>query len=55
MADIIISDGRYGGFHISENSIKLEGYECKQEDLNKLQQMTYNDWLYEDGNIYNII
>ena len=54
MADVLLGDGMYAHFTISENTVHLTGYTCSREDELKFERMTWRDWLYKNGELYNI-
>lgn len=47
MADLFIRPGDYGHFDIRANSVRMNGLACMNEDLPKLESMTFNDELYD--------
>lgn len=47
MADLCIRPGDYGHFDIRKDSVRLNGLTCTDDDLKKLESLTYHDELYE--------
>lgn len=48
MADLKIDDDHnYGHFDIRQDSVRLNGHTCMEEDLERLGSLTYHDELYE--------
>lgn len=46
MVDVVIGNGLYAHFNITENRVSLCGWTCSTKSLEKFMKMTYRDNLY---------